>query len=352
MKYSIRKLRIIALLLFLIPTLALVGSLFIHNYLVSFKYVHEVDYGFQENLPGNKIKIQCLEENNYCSGIKFINHTKLGNCYSNYISSYFVDENDKFLKNIDAKKSNLASQVKDHPAKKIFYIFEITNELNPACIVNSQSWASYNLFPSFYENIIKIKNNKLTDLGTSETVNPFLYGETSISNIVKRYPLKFFFKPLLYLTVILMLSYWIYYNNIFKNITGIKKNYFFFKFGILSAIFLFLHVLFLGWEFESDFLTKLRRTFVIFFIFFEVIAQVLLIRKILFIKNLLLNYINSLIVYLKLIFVFIISFLTLIILVILVMYDLNSRVDFILEWNYFLVLLFFYFLSSLMWKKN
>ena len=29
----------------------------------------------------------------------------------------------------------------------------------------------------------------------------------------------------------------------------------------------------------------------------------------------------------------------------------NDKLDYILEWNYFLVLLFFYFLSFLMWKK-
>ena len=33
-------------------------------------------------------------------------------------------------------------------------------------------------------------------------------------------------------------------------------------------------------------------------------------------------------------------------------YDLDSKVDYILEWNYFLILLFFYLLSFFMWKKN
>ena len=36
---------------------------------------------------------------------------------------------------------------------------------------------------------------------------------------------------------------------------------------------------------------------------------------------------------------------------ILVFYNLPPNVDYFLEWNYFLVLLFFYLLSSIMWKK-
>ena len=39
------------------------------------------------------------------------------------------------------------------------------------------------------------------------------------------------------------------------------------------------------------------------------------------------------------------------ILTILIFYNLPSNIDYILEWNYFLILLIFYFLSYLMWKK-
>ena len=34
------------------------------------------------------------------------------------------------------------------------------------------------------------------------------------------------------------------------------------------------------------------------------------------------------------------------------LWDLDSKIDYILEWNYFLILLIFYLLSSIMWKKN
>jgi len=148
-----------------------------------------------------------------------------------------------------------------------------------------------------------------------------------------------------------MLFYWIYYNNIIKKLTGYKKNYYFFIFGVLSASFLFLHILFLGWTFESEFLTKLRRTFIVFFILFEILSQAFLIKKLLSIKDEFSKFFHSLIIILKLIFVIFICASSILILSILIFYDLSSKFDYILEWNYFLILLFFYFLSFLMWKK-
>ena len=209
----------------------------------------------------------------------------------------------------------------------------------------------YNLFPKFFETIYNLKNNSRTNLGTSVTVNPFFYGETSISNIAKRYPIKYVFKNLLYIGIIIMIFYWIYYNKIFKIIINSNKNNLFLIFGILSAFFLLLHVFFLGWIFESEFLTKLRRTFIVFFILFEILAQAFLIRKIFLTKDQINNYINYLVIYFKLIFVISIIIVTLLILFALSLYNLDSKIDYILEWNYFLVLLFFYFLSFLMWKK-
>jgi len=149
-----------------------------------------------------------------------------------------------------------------------------------------------------------------------------------------------------------MMFYWIYYNSIIKNLSNYKKNYFFSIFGILSAIFLFFHVLFLGWTFENEFLSKLRRTFIVFFIFFEILAQFFLIKKILSIRERFIKYFNSTIIFLKLVFVVMICSASILIISILIFYELSSKMDYILEWNYFLILLIFYFLSFLMWKKN
>ena len=72
---------------------------------------------------------------------------------------------------------------------------------------------------------------------------PFIYGETSISNLVKDFQL-IIFKPLVYIGVLLMLFYWSY---IIKYLKLIKKEINIFTvFGILSAIFLFFSCTFLG----------------------------------------------------------------------------------------------------------
>lgn len=345
MENSIRRLRIIALLLFIIPTIALVGSLLIHNYLLSFKFSPGHNFNFKENLPGNKVSILCNEENNYCTKLELEKFNKLHECLKYNKTEDFTYENGIIVKIIDNDV-----EIKNYD-RKIFLKIELIDELNSNCILNSKNLAYYNLFPSFYETVYKIKKNKKVNLGTSNPVNPFIYGETSISNIVKRYPLNLFFKPLLYVSVIFMILYWIYYNKIFKNFTNSLKNFYFFNFGILSAIFLLLHVFFLGWTFESEFLTKLRRTFVIFFIFFEVLAQAFLIKKIFSIKDKMKRYLHSIVIYLKFLFVLLICLATISILIILMIYDLSSKIDYILEWNYFLVLLFFYYLSFLMWRK-
>ncbi len=344
MKNSIRRLRIIALLLFITPAIALVGSLFLNNYLATFKFTHEFNYNFTKNLPGNSISIHCSDENKYCSEINFEKFTSLNQCYTNIIILNYSDEDGNII------EINNNEIIKNFE-KKIFINYILSDQKDPDCITNSKSIRLYNILPIFYESIYQLKINEKTSLGTSYPVNPFFYGETSISNIVKRFPLNFFFKPLLYLSVIFMLFYWIYYNKVIKNLINSSKNYYFFYFGILSAIFLLLHVFFLGWSFENEFLSKLRRTFVVFFILFEVLAQAFLIKKIFSIKDQISNYLNSIIVYSKLLFVFIICFTTILILLILIFYNLSPEIDYILEWNYFLILLFFYFLSFLMWRK-
>ena len=82
------------------------------------------------------------------------------------------------------------------------------------------------------------------------------------------------------------------------------------------------------------------------------LAQTFLIKQIFSIKDKINNYLNLIVVYLKLLFVFLVCSSTIIILTILIFYDLDAKFDYILEWNYFLLLLIFYFLSFLMWKKT
>ena len=340
---SIRKLRIVALFLFIFPAFAIIGSLVIHNYLVSFKYSKDTNYNFETNLSGSSIEILCSEDNNFCRD-RIEKFKTLKPCYENEIDTKYLDAKANF----EIKSFKSIEDIEYYDGNVIFRA-EISSRKNENCILNSNSNYLYSIFPLFYETVVSVKDN--AKLGTSVSVNPFFYGETSISNIAKRYPVNFFFKSFLYISGVLMFIYWRYYNTVINEINSTQKNNLFFLFGILSAIFLILHVFFLGWTFESEFLTKLRRTFVVFFVFFEILAQSFLIKKIVNIKYKIKDYVNNIYIYLKLFLVILICSITIIILFILIFYNLDSKIDYILEWNYFVVLLIFYLLSFLMWKK-
>ena len=338
---NIKKLRVTALLLFVLPTVAIFGSLIFHNYLVSFNFFKNIDFKFNKNTPGETIDILCTPENEYCLNLKLDRVDNLNECYVNEVDLKYLDDLGREYGAYGTVNKSLIDKLKmnNFDGRKLFVRAEITNKLSETCILNSESLFFYKIFPLFFEKMFHFKFEKRIILGTSETVNPFIYGETSISNIVKRFPINLIFKSLLYFSVAFMIFYWTYFNN------------FFFLFGIFSAIFLLLHVIFLGWKFESDFFTKLRRTYIVFFIFFELLAQSFLIRKLFLIKNSLKTYINYKVIYLKLYFVLIICLCSFTILLTLIFYDLKPNIDYILEWNYFVVLLIFYLLTFFMWKR-
>ena len=196
---SIRTLRILALLLFIVPSIGLIGSLLIHNHLISFKFTKDFNFNFATNEPGQFALTLCDKTNNYCSDdywITFKKFNKLNECYKYEIKRYIVDKNGKDLNNIQL------SEIKNSE-EKIFSKLQIINLVNDDCILNSKKLFWYNLFPFYFESIYNLLEYKETTLGTSYIVNPFFKGETSISNIVKRFPIKFFFKPVLFLTVII-----------------------------------------------------------------------------------------------------------------------------------------------------
>ena len=148
-----------------------------------------------------------------------------------------------------------------------------------------------------------------------------------------------------------MYLYWNSYKHLFTEILE-SNNKKFFYFGIASAVFLFFHVLFLGMEIDNKVFKLIRKLVIIFFILSEILAQYFLSIQLFKNKEKLIQYCNSFIINIKLIFVIIIALVSFIVIAILLIYDLSSKVDYILEWNYFAGLLFFYFLSFLMWKKK
>ena len=181
---------------------------------------------------------------------------------------------------------------------------------------------------------------------------PYIDGGVSISRTARTYPAYLIFKPGMIITAILLIRYWILNNSLFKTINNeTQKNYRFLIFGIISAIFLIIHSIFLGIHFENDLYKFFRRFIILNFIIFEVIAQILLVISLLKAKNKISEMINEKILIVKIILV---SALTITALVSLPFLVSSGHTNFkhALEWNYFVGVVLFYLLSFLFWKKN
>ena len=111
-------------------------------------------------------------------------------------------------------------------------------------------------------------------------------------------------------------------------------------------------VFLLGQNFDLTILIVIKKVVIVLFILAEILAQFFLLKTIK--SNLFLYkpYILEKILKIKLILIYLIIFTSFIVILILSTRDLTKEFDYILEWNYFVALLFFYFLSFLLWKKN
>ena len=187
---------------------------------------------------------------------------------------------------------------------------------------------------------------------------PYIDGGASISRTVRPYPTWLIFKPAMFLTAFLLIKYWIYNKEVVqyfqKDHKYIKK---FLFFGISSAIALIIHSIFLGIKFEYDLYKLFRRVIMLSFIIFEITAQAYLVAALYSLKDELSIFINKKYLKLKLILV---SGLILVAVISIPIISLPGN-DFFglilkflkhaLEWDYFLGVISFYFLTFLMWKK-
>tara|TARA_B100001057_G_C22754930_1_gene913316 strand:- start:249 stop:1349 length:1101 start_codon:yes stop_codon:yes gene_type:complete len=346
----------VSLLLFIFSFLSLILSLWLQNTLVNFKYTDSLSDKKIKNSKFYSEKINCSKNIEDCKK-PYLNQLfvaqKLGDCYIyNYKRELIVDGKkikrlDLFQKNPEGKLKNLKPEFID----KDIEVRILGYDKNDRCIKNSKNYYLYKIFPFYYEFLHSLKKNPKTQLGSAQIINPFIYGETSISNIVKRFPINYIFKSFLFISVIFMYFYWINYKSLFIEILKSKNNKFVY-FGLASAIFLFFHVLLLGVEFDSKIFKMIRKLIIVLFILSEIIAQFYLSIKLFKNKENLSNFCNTYIINIKLFFVVTVGLISSLVVAILLIYDLSSKVDYILEWNYFAGLLFYYFLSFMMWKKQ
>jgi len=188
-------------------------------------------------------------------------------------------------------------------------------------------------------------------IGRSYHTFPYIDGGVSISRTARTYPTYLIFKPSMIFTSVLLIIYWLKTNriiNFYQNLEG--KINLFRAFGILSAVFLIIHSIFLGIKFDYDIYKFFRRFVLLGFIVFEIIAQSLLVYRFFKLKNVIYRDINNYVLVLKIILV------TILVIVAITSFPIvvssgNTHFKHALEWNYFVGVIIFYLLTFLFWKK-
>ena len=208
------------------------------------------------------------------------------------------------------------------------------------CLIISQNY-------EFLENTIFV----VDQIGRSGFSIPYLDGSLSISRASRTFPQYLIFKPAMIFTAILLFYYWRNNNNLVNKYKYTNINYRFKTFGILSAVFLAIHSIFLGIKFDIQIYKLLRRVVLLLFIIFEIIAQGILVYHFFKIKDKLTALINKKVLILKIVLVSILGTIAILSIPILLNED-NTHFKHALEWNYFVGVILFYLFSRFFWKRT
>ena len=188
-------------------------------------------------------------------------------------------------------------------------------------------------------------------IGRSGFSIPYLDGSLSISRASRTFPQYLIFKPAMIFTAIIVYFYWVNNNNLVNKLKITNINYKFKTFGILSAIFLAIHSIFLGIKFDIQIYKLMRRVVLLLFIIFEIIAQGILVYHFYKIKNKLEKFINKKVLIMKMILVSILATVAILSLPILLDKG-NTHFKHALEWNYFVGVILFYLFSRFFWRRT
>ena len=181
-----------------------------------------------------------------------------------------------------------------------------------------------------------------------ESCIPFFEGCTSISRAGRNFPVKFFFKPMMFLYAIFLFLYWYKFLEKLKNFEVKEKKFYFFAF--FSVVFLILYITFLG---EGKIYNFFRRVGIYIYIFLIVISQFLISKKLYLIREKINK--NFIIKFIKINY-----FLTLLLVlsglillpVLLIKIDGFSQIKNIISWNYFTLIQLYFLFSFFSLKKS
>ena len=188
-------------------------------------------------------------------------------------------------------------------------------------------------------------------IGRSAFSIPYLDGSLSISRASRTFPQYLIFKPIMIITAILLYYYWNNNNRLVNKYKITNINYKFKTFGILSAVFLAIHSIFLGIKFDIQIYKLMRRVVLLLFIIFEIIAQGMLVYHFFKIKDKISGLINKKVLILKAILVTILATVAILSLPILIDKG-NTHFKHALEWNYFVGVILFYLFTRFLWKRT
>jgi hypothetical protein len=215
----------------------------------------------------------------------------------------------------------------------------------PLIAINLCLFISQN--PEFLENTFF----SVDQIGRSGFSIPYLDGSLSISRASRTFPQYLIFKPSMIITAVIVYFYWSNNNSLINKFKSTKINYKFKIFGILSAVFLATHSIFLGIKFDIQIYKLMRRVVLLLFIIFEIIAQGMLVYHFIKLKDKLSIFINKKILILKAILVTILAAVAILSLPILIDKG-NTHFKHALEWNYFVGVILFYLFTRLLWKRT
>ena len=215
----------------------------------------------------------------------------------------------------------------------------------PLIAINLCLFISQN--PQFLENTLFA----VDQIGRSGFSIPYLDGSLSISRASRTFPQYLVFKPAMIFTSIILYFYWSYNNDLINRFKFTSINYKFKIFGILSAIFLAIHSIFLGIKFDIQIYKLMRRVILLLFIIFEIIAQGILVYHFFTLKEKLSIFINKRVLILKAALVSLLATVAILSVPILINKG-NTHFKHALEWNYFVGVILFYLLTRLLWRRT
>lgn len=176
---------------------------------------------------------------------------------------------------------------------------------------------------------------------------PPLEGCTSISRSGRYFPVNIFFKSFLFISGILIFFYW-YKNFIFfKNLSNYRLIITAYICGIISILFLYLYLIFLG---ESSYYQFFRKIGIFIYLLFSIISEFIL--SIIYYKNINKIEFKKLFVKIKLFLNIFLTFLGIVLFPFMIMKIQNvAELRNIISWNYFFLIQINFLLTFFIWKK-